>query len=279
MGAALGATVKKVFEDNKIDDRGKQKEVEERIGQLQQLVEMKLQGFYNEMILHATGKDPSIQVPISTVVDKVQSIYATDMSDIHNTLTTTIEKAVGDLLGSNWKNAISDLIKGGLESFFGPTQISISGMISEKRAYHVVWSNNAMIRLDTFVTKTSLKDMAGLDKSTQTFGGYILVVSVVDVLTINKQVFMYEFSKFQEQISRNDPGATKKLEDDIARTDQILAFILSMYEKGSCSKSVGKSSHDHIDGQATGGIRPLVHLPLQKAVEAQGQISAFQDRY
>ncbi|KAJ8027045.1 hypothetical protein HOLleu_32075 [Holothuria leucospilota] len=233
--ASVHSLAKNVLFENDLEDtyefEAKLAEMEERLSFLQENTNAKLKNFYNEILLEASGNEgTSVSVPICNVVDKVESTYVAKSDEVAHALFYTIQSVVESALGGDWKDSVSTLIGGTLEAFFGATKINTTGMTEEKRTYNVVWAHNALIRLDILVTKTELNQMAGLKKSTETFGGYIMVVSVVDMQKVKKEVFMYEFSQFIHEISKEDPEAIKLLNAQIRESKEIIESIGGIYE-------------------------------------------------
>ncbi|KAJ8027050.1 hypothetical protein HOLleu_32081 [Holothuria leucospilota] len=233
--ASIQSLAKNILLENGLGDRedvdAKLAEVEERLSFLQENTNAKLKNFYNEILLEASGSEgTSVSVPICNVVDKVESTYVGKSEVMVNALFDTIHSVVESALGGDWKESVSTLIGGTLEALFGATKINTTGMTEVKRTYNVVWAHNALIRLDILVTKTDLNQMAGLKKSTETFGGYIMVVSVVDMQKVKKEVFMYEFSQFIHEISKEDPEAIKLLNAQIRESKEIIESIGGIYE-------------------------------------------------
>lgn len=235
MGQAIGGIVKCITGRDQIkDDPKKMEEVKDWLMQQNEMNEMKLKQFYSDIVIESTGKGQRPTVPISTVVDKVESSYVYCYEKQQDVLLSTIGEVVDGILEGKWKNSISDLIHGGLQAFFGPSVISTSGETQETRKYHVVWCNNALIRIDIFVTQSSLNHVVGSSCSTnEQFGAYIMVISVVNIEKVQDQVLIYEFSKFINQIKAENAKAIEELKKDIEDEKVVLDLINGLYAGAS----------------------------------------------
>ncbi|PIK46790.1 hypothetical protein BSL78_16341 [Apostichopus japonicus] len=251
MGAtvsAIGGLAKSVIDQNELRDKeNAQEEMNEKLDLIANSVHLKIDKFYNELLLEGQSPPKNSTVPICNVVDKVQSLFVHDSEDTKNVISCTINKVVRELCESKWSDAITDGIAGSLEAFLGPEEIASSGTMSEKKSYHVAWSNNAMVRLDVFATKCVLSHMAGLSKSSQIFGGYIMVASVVDMQEINFQVFLWEFSKFVGHAKKIDPNAFSAILCEIREVGKLVKETGLLFNK--VSDMMPKIGTSEIDGE------------------------------
>ncbi|KAJ8030156.1 hypothetical protein HOLleu_26484 [Holothuria leucospilota] len=244
MGQTIGGIVKGVLGRNEIkDDPEKAEKVKDWLMQQNEKIEMKLKQFYSDIVIETTGKGQTPTVPICSVVDKVEHTYVYNHEKSGNVLQKTIGNVVDNALEGKWTESIGALVHGGLESFFGPSEISTSGETKETRKYHVVWCNNALIRIDVFLTQTSLSQVIGSSASRdEAFGGYIMVISVVDIEKIHNQVLIYEFSKFINQIKKGNKNAIAELKKDIEDEKEVLELLSTLNAGISLMKEGGAFS-------------------------------------
>ena len=76
---------------------------------------------------------------------------------------------------------------------------------------HVVWADNALLRLDLYVVRFDVSQKSDFQKHAQYFAGHMLVTSIVDFGAISSEIVAYELTRFIRR------AAKVKREDGIPR--------------------------------------------------------------
>lgn len=72
----------------------------------------------------------------------------------------------------------------------------------EHKSMHVVWADNALLRLDAFVLRFDVSTKSDFGKHAQYFAGHMLLSSVVDFDKISSEIVAYELTRFIRQAGR-----------------------------------------------------------------------------
>ena len=190
MGASIS---KKIEEQQKNND---DKAVQE-LQMLQELMVNKVAAATSKMREEAL-KDAN--VPIVAFVDTSEK-YSVSVSNVPD---EDITKSIKDMFGGNIIQGLVSLIGVALNQFLGNTQAGVS----EQNDYHIVFSDNALLRIDVMFYKYEFSSKGVEDERRNGFC-YCTQAAVIDLKKVSPQVLLYELTRTIGH--ENIPDAVKQL--------------------------------------------------------------------
>ena len=184
---------KKLEEQQKAED---DKAVEE-LQTLQELMINKVAAATAEMREQAL-KDAN--VPIAAFVDTSEKYFV----DVSNVPDEDITESIKEMFGGNIIQGLVGLISVSLNQFLGNTQAGAS----EQNDYHIVFSSNALLRVDFMFYKYEFSSKGVKDERRNGFC-YYTQAAVLNLKKVDPQVLLYELSRTIGE--ENIPDAVKKL--------------------------------------------------------------------
>lgn len=178
---------------------------------LQKLVSTKLDAYAKEMEAQAFD-DKSL--PIVAVVDRTEKY----MVRVQNAPAEEIQKTLGDLFGGEFLGGLHNLVSAALNELLGNTAAGEK----EMRAFHVVYANNNILRVDYHMYKYDFSSK-GLRDKMQNALCYVVQTSVLDLKKIDPQVVLYELDKSIG--ADNIKAATEKLHEEAKYMKELYKVI------------------------------------------------------
>ena len=176
----MGTFISKELEDQqkKRDDKAVQE-----LQMLQELMVNKIAAARAKMREQAL-KD--VQVPIVAFVDTSEK-YFVSVSDVSD---EDITKSFEDMFGGNIIHGLVSLIGVALNQFLGNTQAGAS----EQNDYHIVFSNNTLLRIDVMFYKYEFSSKGLKDERRNGFC-YCTQAAVLNLKRVDPQVLLYELTR------------------------------------------------------------------------------------
>ncbi|CAH3128284.1 unnamed protein product [Pocillopora meandrina] len=190
MGTSIS---KKLEEQQKNND---EKAVEE-LQMLQEMMVNKVAAARAE-IREKALKDAN--VPIVAFVDTSEK-YSVDVSNAPDDAITT---SIKEMFGGNIIQGLVSLIGVALNQFLVNTQAGVS----EQNDYHIVFSDNALLRIDVMFYKYEFSSKGVEDERRNGFC-YCTQAAVLDLKKVSPEVLLYELTRTIGQ--ENIPDAVKQL--------------------------------------------------------------------
>lgn len=176
MGGSISKAIKEQQEQND----------EESVRQLQtleQLLDAKVEAAADKITADAR-KDKSL--PIASVVD-TRKQYTVSVKDVPD---EAIAKTVQEIVGGDFTSGLVGMLSVALNEFLGNTAAGAS----EKKDFHVVFSNNAILRADYMFYKYEFSSK-GLKDDYQNGFCYYSQTSVLDIKKVSPQIVLYEIAR------------------------------------------------------------------------------------
>ena len=126
-------------------------------------------------------------LPIIAVVDKKEK-YTLGLTETPNEEVT--EGLKGVLSGNFWYG-LGQLICGGIKVFLGDRR---EGQSETTAAYHIVYANNTLLRIDYMMYKYTFSSTGIMSKYENAFC-FLLQIGVLDMTKVNSQVLLFELTK------------------------------------------------------------------------------------
>lgn len=159
---------------------------EESVRQLQtleQLLDAKVEAAAEKITADAR-KDKSL--PIASVVDSRKQYTVS----VKNVPAGAVAKTVQEIVGGDFTSGLVGMLSVALNEFLGNTAAGAS----EKKDFHVVFSNNAILRVDYMFYNYEFSSK-GLKDDYQNGFCYYSQISVVDIKKVSPQIVLYEIAR------------------------------------------------------------------------------------
>ena len=190
----MGTSISKKLEEQQ---KNKDEKAVEELQMLQEMMVNKVAAARAEMREKAL-KDAN--VPIVAFVDTSEK-YSVDVSNAPDDAITT---SIKDMFGGNIIQGLVSLIGVALNQFLGNTQADAS----EQNDYHIVFSNNTLMRIDVMFYKYEFSSKGVEDERRNGFC-YCTQAAVLDLKKVSPEVLLYELTRTIGQ--ENIPDAVKQL--------------------------------------------------------------------
>ena len=190
----MGTSISKKLEEQQ---KNKDEKAVEELQMLQEMMVNKVAAARAEMREKAL-KDAN--VPIVAFVDTSEK-YSVDVSNAPDDAITT---SIKEMFGGNIIQGLVSLIGVALNQFLGNTQAGAS----EQNDYHIVFSNNTLMRIDVMFYKYEFSSKGVEDERRNGFC-YCTQAAVVDLKKVSPEVLLYELTRTIGQ--ENIPDAVKQL--------------------------------------------------------------------
>ena len=190
----MGTSISKKLEEQQ---KNKDEKAVEELQMLQEMMVNKVTAARAEMREKAL-KDAN--VPIVAFVDTSEK-YSVDVSNAPDDAITT---SIKEMFGGNIIQGLVSLIGVALNQFLGNTQAGAS----EQNDYHIVFSNNTLMRIDVMFYKYEFSSKGVEDERRNGFC-YCTQAAVVDLNKVSPEVLLYELTRTIGQ--ENIPDAVKEL--------------------------------------------------------------------
>ena len=126
------------------------------------------------------------ELPVVAVVDTVEKYHVNVTAAASDQVTT----ALNDFVSGDYLGGVVSLIHIGLNQFLGNMSVGET----EKTAFHVIYANNSLLRLDYMLYNYKLRDEAVIDTTKSAFG-YYMQIGVLDLEKVNPEILLYEITK------------------------------------------------------------------------------------
>ena len=190
----MGTSISKKLEEQQ---KNKDEKAVEELQMLQEMMVNKVAAARAEMREKAL-KDAN--VPIVAFVDTSEK-YSVDVSNAPDDAITT---SIKEMFGGNIIQGLVSLIGVALNQFLGNTQAGAS----EQNDYHIVFSNNTLMRIDVMFYKNEFSSKGVEDERRNGFC-YCTQAAVLDLKKVSPQVLLYELTRTIGH--ENIPDAVKQL--------------------------------------------------------------------
>ena len=190
----MGTSISKELEEQQKNNDDK---AVQELQMLQELMVNKVAAATSKMREQAL-KDP--KVPIVAFVDTSEK-YSVSVSNVPD---EDITKSIKDMFGGNIIQGLVSLIGVALNQFLGNTQAGVS----EQNDYHIVFSDNALLRIDVMFYKYEFSSKGVEDERRNGFC-HCTQAAVVDLKKVSPEVLLYELTRTIGQ--ENIPDAVKQL--------------------------------------------------------------------
>ena len=190
----MGTSISKKLEEQQ---KNKDEKAVEELQMLQEMMVNKVAAARAEMREKAL-KDAN--VPIVAFVDTSEK-YSVDVSNAPDDAITT---SIKEMFGGNIIQGLVSLIGVALNQFLGNTQAGAS----EQNDYHIVFSNNTLMRIDVMFYKYEFSSKGVEDERRNGFC-YCTQAAVLDLKKVSPQVLLYELTRTIGH--ENIPDAVKQL--------------------------------------------------------------------
>lgn len=190
----MGTSISKKLEEQQ---KNKDEKAVEELQMLQEMMVNKVAAARAEMREKAL-KDAN--VPIVAFVDTSEK-YSVDVSNAPDDAITT---SIKEMFGGNIIQGLVSLIGVALNQFLGNTQAGVS----EQNDYHIVFSDNALLRIDVMFYKYEFSSKGVEDERRNGFC-HCTQAAVVDLKKVSPEVLLYELTRTIGQ--ENIPDAVKQL--------------------------------------------------------------------
>lgn len=190
----MGTSISKKLEEQQKNNDDK---AVQELQMLQELMVNKVAAATSKMREEAL-KDAN--VPIVAFVDTSEK-YSVSVSNVPD---EDITKSIKDMFGGNIIQGLVSLIGVALNQFLGNTQAGAS----EQNDYHIVFSNNTLMRIDVMFYKYEFSSKGVEDERRNGFC-YCTQAAVLDLKKVSPQVLLYELTRTIGH--ENIPDAVKQL--------------------------------------------------------------------
>lgn len=204
----MGTSISKKLEEQQ---KNKDEKAVEELQMLQEMMVNKVAAARAEMREKAL-KDAN--VPIVAFVDTSEK-YSVDVSNAPDDAITT---SIKEMFGGNIIQGLVSLIGVALNQFLGNTQAGVS----EQNDYHIVFSDNALLRIDVMSYKYEFSSKGVEDERRNGFC-YCTQAAVVDLKKVSPEVLLYELTRTIGQ--ENIPDAVKQLHSMAEFGEQLYQVV------------------------------------------------------
>ena len=125
-------------------------------------------------------------LPIIAIVDKTEK-YTLGIKETPN---EEVTDGLKNMLSGNFWSGLGQLICGGIKVLLGDT----SAGQSESTAYHIVYANNSLLRIDYMMYKYTFSSTGVMSKYENAFC-FLLQIGVLDMTKVNPQILLFELTK------------------------------------------------------------------------------------
>ena len=204
----MGTSISKKLEEQQ---KNKDEKAVEELQMLQEMMVNKVAAARAEMREKAL-KDAN--VPIVAFVDTSEK-YSVDVSNAPDDAITT---SIKEMFGGNIIQGLVSLIGVALNQFLGNTQAGAS----EQNDYHIVFSNNTLMRIDVMFYKYEFSSKGVEDERRNGFC-HCTQAAVVDLKKVSPEVLLYELTRTIGQ--ENIPDAVKQLHSMAEFGEQLYQVV------------------------------------------------------
>lgn len=175
----MGNSAKKLKRDQEEEDE----HVKEILNTMANFLEQKCASASAEM-KEAARVDQDL--PILAIVDKTER-YTLALKETPN---EEVTGGIKKMFSGSFFSGLGDLICGAIKVFLGDRSVGKS----EKRAFHIVYANNALLRVDYMMYNYTFDSNGIMSKHENAFC-FLLQVGVLDMQKVNSQILLYELTK------------------------------------------------------------------------------------
>ena len=225
----MGTSISKKLEEQQKNNDDK---AVQELQMLQELMVNKVAAATSKMREQAL-KDAN--VPIVAFVDTSEK-YSVSVSNVPD---EDITKSIKEMFGGNIIQGLVSLIGVALNQFLGNTQAGVS----EQNDYHIVFSDNALLRIDVMFYKYEFSSKGVEDERRNGFC-YYTQAAVLNLKKVDPQVLLYELSRTIGE--ENIPEAVKEL-NSMAEFAEQLYQVINQLTTGA--KETHTDSDDGADGK------------------------------
>ena len=204
----MGTSISKKLEEQQKNNDDK---AVQELQMLQELMVNKVAAARSKMREQAL-KDTN--VPIVAFVDTSEK-YSVSVSNVPD---EDITKSIKDMFGGNIIQGLVSLIGVALNQFLGNTQAGAS----EQNDYHIVFSNNTLMRIDVMFYKYEFSSKGVEDERRNGFC-YYTQAAVLNLKKVDPQVLLYELTRTVSH--KNIPDAIKQLHSMAAFGEQLYQVV------------------------------------------------------
>lgn len=152
-------------------------------------------------------------LPIVAIVDKTEK-YTLGIKETPN---EEITDGIKDMFSGNFFSGLGKLICGTIQVFLGDR----SAGQSETKAFHVLYANNSLLRIDYMVYKYTFSSQGVLSKYENAVC-FLFQVGVLDLQKVNPQVLLFELTK-------TIGGDPQKIKDAAEELKSVAIFAKTLY--------------------------------------------------
>ena len=165
--------------------------------------------------LHTGRKISEMGQPISAFLGESEGVHEMEAQAFDD---KSLQKTLGDLFGGEFLGGLHNLVSAALNELLGNTAAGEK----EMKAFHVVYANNNILRVDYHMYKYDFSSK-GLRDKMQNALCYVVQTSVLDLKKIDPQVVLYELDKSIG--ADNIKAATDKLHEEAKYMEELYKVI------------------------------------------------------
>ena len=177
---------------------------QERLQILEKMIQSRLQNIQTEIL---SGSKNDQEIDTGTIVDIHKQVNVT-VSDKPEDIGKKIGSSIHDFFSGDWQGGLTKIVQLGAQTVLG--NVSIGEY--ETRDMFIVWSNNALLRCDTYYYRWNFSAQ-GVIKEGQGVVGILLVKRVIDLTKTDPQVLTWAIT---------EQGSKQKMDEE-----EIEAMITS----------------------------------------------------
>lgn len=205
-------------------------------------------------------------LPILAIVDRLKA-SSMDAKAGPADLGNKVGDVVGQLFSGHILDALKTTITSGLNLFLG----NASEGRSDSTEFHIVYNNNAFLRIDIYFYKYNFESEA-LKKVSSNLFCYVAQVGIVDHVKMNPQIALYELSKSLPAESIEETRKNMKLEAAFAQDLYSTVKSLASYSLTSPKALISskETDGDQEDQKKVKETEPPKEKQDQKKEQATG---------
>ena len=207
----MGQSVAKIREEAEYADEQKKQQMEERLRILERMVKSHLDTQHKHIIAGERGDQ---EIYSGTVVEEFKQVNLV----MEDKASPELESAVDDFFEGSFLKGFGKLIHVGIKAVLGNASMGEY----ESSSMLIVWSSNALLRLDTYCYRWNFATKGVIEK-TEGAIGILMIQRVIDITKTDPQVLTWAISR-QASLLGNASDASTMIDDAMETIKKVTSF-------------------------------------------------------
>lgn len=223
----MGSSISALREEAKKADRNTRMEMEERLQILEKMVHGQLDKQQKHIIAGERGDQ---EIYSGTVVEEIKQVQIV----MQEKASQDLEDAVDSFFSGSIMKGIGKLISLSIKAVLGNSSMGEY----ETSSMLIMWTDNALLRLDTYYYRWNFASKGIID-SMEGVIGMLMVKRVIDVSKTDPQVLTWAISRQASLLEKREDETIEMIEEAMKIIKKVAIFQneVKMIENGQLSKT------------------------------------------